>query len=56
MNVWCGLFCDVVIGPYILKKNIIKQENVLITLLQFALPHAWVIFSLMGRDLTGASV
>ena len=48
VNVWCGLFYDVVIGPYFFKQPIIKQENVLIKLLQFALPHPRVIFQLDG--------
>ena len=46
VNVWCGLFYDVVIGPYFFNQPIIKQENVLNTLLQFALPHLRVIFQL----------
>ena len=37
-----------VIGPYFFKQPIIKQENVLIALLQFALPHPRVIFQLDG--------
>ena len=48
VNVWCGLFYDVVIGPYFFKQPVIKQENVLIMLLQFALPHPRVIFQLDG--------
>ena len=43
-----GLFYDVVFGLYFFKQPIIKQENVLIKLLQFALPHPRVIFQLDG--------
>ena len=48
ISVWCGLFYDVVIGPYFFKQPIIKQETVLITLLQFAIPNPRVIFHLDG--------
>ena len=48
-NMWCGLFHDVVIGPCFFNQPIIKQENVLNTLLQFALPHPRVLFQLDGE-------
>ena len=53
VNVWCGLFHDMIIGPYFFNEATINQGNFLNMLLQFAFPQVrdrqpGVIFQLDG--------